>query len=389
MSHITPRNRRLALNGLFFLAGLCFASWASRIPDLQTKFGLSEAALGGVLLVLPIGSLTALPLAGWSVHRFGSRPVILISAIAYAATLPLIALSPGYWMLFPVVFLFGMLGNMMNISLNTQALSVEKALGKSILASFHGLWSLAGFVGAGIGAFMVFFGLSPAVHYLIVMCLAGAIVFFTYPYLLNERSATGGGGLTWVKPDALLLRVGLIAFLGMLAEGCMFDWSGIYFKKVVEVPAAYTVLGYVFFMGAMATGRFLADPLIERKGRPFVLRFSGLLIAGGLFLSVGAPLPVAASIGFVLVGFGVAAIVPVCYGIAGRSASYPPSVSLALVSTISFFGFLLGPPLIGFIAELAGLRFSFFAVALAGLGIYGLSTWRTALFQVGPKVKSA
>jgi MFS family permease len=156
--------RRVAVGAMFFFVGLCFATWASRIPDIQAKFGLSEGQLGTLLLFLPIGSVIGLPIAGWAVHRFGSKVVSMVGGIAYAFTLPLIGLSPSTWTLLPVLVCYGMLGNVMNIALNTQGLNLEDQMGKSILASFHGLWSLAGFAGAGLGAGLIFLGFTPAQH---------------------------------------------------------------------------------------------------------------------------------------------------------------------------------------------------------------------------------
>ena len=376
------QKRRLALGSLFFLAGLCFASWASRIPDIQLKFQLSEAQLGTLLLGLPIGSLIALPAAGFLVHRFGSRIVILMSGVGYLVFLPLIGFSPSVWMLVPVVMIYGMIGNMMNISLNTQALGLEDEYGKSILASFHGLWSLAGFTGAGIGALMIYLNILPGFHYLIISAIVVVVLFLAQGFIRSDlQNGGGGGGLVLKKPDGLLLRVGGIAFLGMMAEGCMFDWSGVYFKKVVQIEEGLVALGYVSFMGAMASGRFITDRIINKIGRLPLIRISGGLIFSGLIVSVLFPVPVVATIGFLLVGFGVAAIVPIAYSTAGRSKLYSPGVALAMVSTISFFGFLIGPPLIGYIAELSSLKTSFTLVALAGLGIVGLSSVRLGVFS--------
>ncbi|MFN3802159.1 MFS transporter [Belliella pelovolcani] len=374
------QKRRAALGSLFFLAGLCFASWASRIPDVQSKFQLSESQLGTLLLGLPIGSLLALPLAGWLVHRFGSKLVILISGFGYMIFLPLIGFSPTIWTLVPVIVVFGMIGNLMNISLNTQALALEDMYGRSILASFHGLWSLAGFTGAGIGAGMIYYDILPKFHYLLVSLIVLLIIMVAQGLLVKEENARGGGGLVLRRPDDLLLRIGGIAFLGMLAEGCMFDWSGVYFKKVVAIAASFVALGYVSFMGAMATGRFVSDRLNNRFGRLKILRGSGFLIFLGLILSVIFPTAVVAVLGFLLVGFGVASVIPVSYSVAGRSKLYSPGVALAMVSTISFFGFLIGPPLIGFIAELLSLKASFVLIAMAGLGIVLLTSVRLEVF---------
>ncbi len=373
--------RRIALGAMFFFMGLCFASWAARIPDIQSKFQLSEGQLGTILLCLPIGSMLGLPLAGWSVHHYGSRIVILIASFAYAITLPLIGLATTTWMIVPILVVFGLLGNIMNISLNTQALGLEDQMGKSILASFHGLWSMAGFTGAGIGAGLIFLGFSPASHYAVVMGISFVIVVASQKFILNDKRDSGeGGGLVLKKPDDLLLRIGMIAFLGMMTEGCMFDWSGVYFKKIVMAQPEYVALGYVCFMGAMASGRFITDKATNRFGKIPVLQASGIAIFAGLLLSVLVPTPIAAAFGFLLVGLGVASIVPVSYGIAGRSKLYSPSVALALVSTIAFFGFLLGPPLIGFVADLFDLKVSFMLISINGIGILLLSSVRKQVF---------
>lgn len=372
--------RRTALGSMFFFIGLCFSSWAARIPDIQTKFQLSEGQLGTLLLFLPLGSMIGLPIAGWSVHKYGSRNVILVGSFAYAMTLPLIGLIPSTYFLVPILILFGTLGNIMNISLNTQALDLESQMGKSILASFHGLWSMAGFTGAGLGAGLIFFNFSPAGHFMVVTVISFVIVILSQKYLVKEKKTSGGGGLVILKPDDLLMRIGLIAFLGMMCEGCMFDWSGVYFKKIIEADPSLVALGYVAFMGAMAVGRFITDKVVSRFGRVAVLQVSGGLIFFGLTLSVLIPTVYVAAFGFLLVGLGVASIIPVSYGIAGRSKLYSPSVALALVSTISFFGFLVGPPLIGFVAELFSLPISFGMIAVNGLGIVLLASIRKEVF---------
>ncbi|WP_296702532.1 MFS transporter [Algoriphagus sp.] len=379
--------RRVALGAFFFFVGLCFASWAARIPDIQARFDLSEGQLGTLLLFLPMGSVIGLPIAGWAVHQFGSRMVIMVGSIAYALTLPLIGFAPSTWVLVPVLVLYGMLGNTMNISLNTQALNLEDQMGKSILASFHGLWSMAGFTGAGIGALMIYLGISPAAHFVVVALISFIIILSAQGFIIKEKAGAADGGLVLKKPDALLLRISLISFLGMMCEGCLFDWSGVYFKKVVLADPSLVALGYVAFMGSMASGRFITDKIAARFTKVAVIQVSGVLIFLGLILSVLFPTISIATFGFLLVGFGVASIIPLSYSIAGRSKLYAPSVALAIVSTISFFGFLLGPPLIGFIADLFNLKTSFALVAVCALGITLLSSFRKSVFLIPKKVK--
>jgi MFS family permease len=221
---------------------------------------------------------------------------------------------------------------------------------------------------------------------LIVLGISIVIILSSQGYIIKEKKASEGGGLVLKKPDALLMRIGLIAFLGMMCEGCMFDWSGVYFKKVIQADPSLIALGYVAFMGAMASGRFITDKVAARFTKVAVIQVSGILIFVGLALSVVFPSVWMATFGFLLVGLGVASIIPLSYSIAGRSKLYSPSVALALVSTISFFGFLLGPPLIGFIAELFDLKTSFALIAINGLGITLLSSIRKAVFLIPPKI---
>lgn len=376
------KKRRLAVGAFFFLTGLCFSSWASRIPDFQRIFSLSEGQLGTLLLGMPAGSLVALPLAAWSVYRFGSRKVIIAGMSFYMISLVSLGLATSSFQLAFFVFVVGILGNIMNISLNTQALSIETDYGRNILSSFHGLWSLAGFVGAGIGAGMVVLGLSPFIHYMVIMVIGIGIISKSLPYIFSERPGreSAGGGFVFKKPDSLIMRIGMVGFCGMMCEGCMFDWSGVYLAKAVNAPAALVPLGFFAFMGAMAFGRFLADKVANRYGKLGVLRISGLLIFSGLCLAVFVPHLIMVLVGFILVGLGTAAVVPLSYSIVGRSQTYSPGIAIAMVSSISFFGFLLGPPVIGFVAEMFNLKTSFALISIMGLSIAVLVSVKPNVF---------
>jgi MFS family permease len=261
---VNIRIHRIAVSVFFFIAGLTVATWASRIPDIKNKLHLNEAALGGVLFALPVGQLISLPLSGWLIPRFGSRQVVIAAAMFFPLTLILLAIAATAWQLVIVLFFFGVWANLINIAMNTQAVSVENLYGKSIMASFHGLWSLAGFSGAAIANFFVSAELSPLTHFSIICVLTGLLVFIFYKYTLPEDVDKKTSQPLFVKPDKTVLLLGLIAFCCMVCEGAMADWSGVYFQKVVASPAAFTTLGYVAFMGTMATGRFLGDRLLTK-----------------------------------------------------------------------------------------------------------------------------
>jgi MFS family permease len=359
---------RIATSVYFFVAGLTFATWASRIPDIQNKLHLSEAGLGGVLFALPVGLMISLPISGWLVSRFGSRISVITGALLYPLTLLLLAGAGSTLQLTTGLFLFGLFSNLVNIAMNTQAVNVEKLYGRSIMASFHGLWSLAGFTGAVTGTFFVSAGFSPFIHFSIVCGVTGLLVLVSYKFTLPHDIGGSGPQPLFAKPDSRILLLGLIAFCCMLCEEAMADWSGVYFKKVVQVNPSLTTLGYAAFTSAMALGRFLGDWLVIKTGVKRMLQLSGTIITAGLLIAVLFPYLLTATTGFLLVGFGVSSVVPIVYGLAGKSKSMSASTALAAVSTIGFLGFLIGPPIIGFIAQVINLCWSFTLIALLGFG---------------------
>lgn len=368
----TQRQARIGVSSFFFITGLCFATWASRIPDVQHHIGLSKAALGSVLFASPVGSMLCLPLAGFLVTRFGSRTCLFVGTFLYAFALCIIGLTNTPWQLVAALFFYGMSANLMNISVNTQAVDVEVLYGRSIMASFHGLWSLAGATGAGIGWLMVWLGVRPEIHFIIVACIMvlSLTIFFRFTLQHIEHvQHKEKFSFKWNNVKAIL-TLGIIAFCCMGCEGCMFDWSGIYFRDVVNAPAQYVTVGYTVFMCTMACGRFIADAMVVRYGTIKVLQASGCLISAGLLTAVLFPSFFSAAFGFFLTGFGVSSVVPLTYGVAGKTNKMKTGIAISLVSSVGFLGFLFGPPLIGYIAEMWNLRWSFGLMAIIGFGTF-------------------
>jgi MFS family permease len=369
LSFPTQRYYRIAVSAFFFIQGICFASWASRIPDIKNKLQLTDGQLGGVLLGLPLGQLTAMAMSGYLVSKLGSKTTLTIGSLIYPAVLVLIGSVTNVWQLTASLFLFGVSGNLTNISVNTQAVGVERLYRRSIMASFHGIWSLAGFTGGLISTLMVAKNMPPQQHFMMIYLLALGIMLSARRFVLPRDAAVKAvKGPIFVKPDAAILRLGLIAFACMVCEGTMFDWSGIYFEKVLNVPKDLTRVGYVAFMCTMASGRLLADKWVTKFGVQNILKASGIIILASLLLAVIFPYLIPATIGFLLVGIGVSSVVPMTYSLAGKSKTMLPGVALAAVSSIGFLGFLLGPPIIGFIAEASSLRVSFAVIAVLGFG---------------------
>lgn len=366
------RRIRMAVTMVYFSMGLCVSSWASRIPDIKTALHLNDAMLGSILFALPAGQLLMMPFSGKLVTRFGSHRILPFSLPAYAICLSCIGLVQAGWQLAVALFLFGIFGNMSNISINTQGVAAEKLYRRPIMSSFHGGWSLAGFTGAVIGTAMIHLQVSPPWHFAVVILLVWTIFGLNYPFLIHSKLGSASDEpkrKIFNRPDSMLLQLGIIGFCSMASEGAMFDWSGIYFKDVVHTPASLVVLGYTSFMVMMASGRFVADRIISKIGQKRLLQISGLLISTGLFTAVFFPYLVSSTLAFMLVGLGVSSMVPTVYSVAGRHAKVPTGIALATVSSVSFLGFLMGPPLIGYISQAAGLRYSFAVIGVFGMGI--------------------
>jgi len=370
---IAPINKlqvRIAVSVFFFCQGLAFANWASRIPDIKTSLHLSEAGLGSILLALPVGQLLTMPFSGRLVTRFGSKYVLRVAVVGYALSLTNIGLVEKPWQLALALCAFGIFGNLCNISVNTQAVHAETLYNRPIMASFHGTWSTAGFTGALIGSLMMKLDIKPYYHFWIIALFAITMMLIFNKYLLLTPTSKSASSFTKFKmPHGSLMLLGVIAFCCMSAEGCMFDWSGVYFKQVVKAEGSLVSLGYASFMIMMATGRFTGDRLALKFGRKKMVQLSGILIFIGMMIAVLFPTIIMATIGFLIIGFGVSSIIPLMFSTAGKIKEVASGIAIATVSGIGFFGFLMGPPLIGYIAQLAGLQYSFAVIAILGLGI--------------------
>ena len=370
---IAPINKlqvRIAVSIFFFCQGLAFANWASRIPDIKTSLHLNEAGLGSILLALPVGQLITMPISGRLVTRFGSKYVLRVAVVGYVLSLTNIGLVEKPWQLALALCAFGIFGNLCNISVNTQAVHAETLYDRPIMASFHGIWSTAGFTGALIGSLMMKLDIKPYYHFWIIALFAITMMLIFNKYLLLTPTSKSASSFRKLKmPHGSLLLLGVIAFCCMSAEGCMFDWSGVYFKEVVKAEGSLVSLGYASFMIMMATGRFTGDRLAMKFGRKKMVQISGILIFTGMMIAVLFPTIIMATIGFLIIGFGVSSIIPLMFSTAGKIKEVASGIAIATVSGIGFFGFLIGPPLIGYIAQLAGLRYSFAVIAVLGFGI--------------------
>jgi MFS family permease len=363
---------RIAVALLYFSLGLMFATWASRIPDIKTALHLNDALFGTILFALPAAQFMMMTFSGKLVTRFGSKKMALIALPLYSICLSNIGLVREGWQLAVALFCFGLAGNLCNISINTQGVSAEKLHQRPIMASFHGGWSLAGFTGALIGLTMINLKIDPYWHFITVILIVWTIILLNHKHLVKGKPAVNPDEPKrrfFNRPDKELVQLGVIGFFSMASEGMMFDWSGIYFKDVVRVPPSLVILGYTSFMIMMASGRFMADYVTSKIGRKRLLQICGIMISTGLYTAVIFPYLVTSTIAFMVVGLGVSSIVPSVYSAAGKHTKVPPGIALATVASVSFLGFLMGPPMIGYISQAAGLRYSFAVIGVFGLGV--------------------
>jgi MFS family permease len=371
MTMESKTRQRIALSVFFFLSGFCFATWASRIPTIKTTFRYNDAELGTILLFMPITSLLGLPISGWLVSRYDSRLPMAAAFILLATSLALIGISTSHVALICSICSFAFSLRMLNISMNTQSITLQKKFDRKINGSFHGLWSTGGIFGVGFSTLLVAENVPMNYHLLFVSGITYVVTFFAFRHLLTNDRAASGNKFKIGKPDPYIVYLGLLLFFAAMCEGGMFDWSGIFFKEVVNVKVF--TWGYLLFMICMATSRFASDSLIEKIGMPKTFIFSALLVVSGISLAVSLPSFWPSLIGFCLVGFGTAPVIPMTYSLAGTSQKYSAGIVISVIATYGIVGMLIGPPLIGYLSQALNLRIAFIAFALCGLMLLPIS----------------
>lgn len=384
---------RFAILTFFFAQGLCMASWASRIPDFKDVFAANYAFYWGLILfMIPVGKFVAIPLAGYLVSKLGSRTMVQVSILGYAMSLLCVGLAHEVYLLGFLLFCFGVFWNLCDISFNTQGIEVERLYGKTIMATFHGGWSLGACTGALIGFVMILTGISPVWHYMLIAAIILIIVLAGRKYLQETTlpicehpkpslettdkaadKAPNGFRLLFQKPEILLLQLGLVGLFALIVESAMFDWSAVYFESVVHVPKSLQI-GFLVFMVMMATGRFLTNYAYQLWGKKKVLQLAGSLICIGFFISallgnafdsLGMKV-IINSLGFMLVGLGISCIVPTLYSFVGAKSKTPVSIALTILSSISFIGSLIAPLLIGAITQAFDIRIAYMIIGILG-----------------------
>lgn len=365
------RRAQLAIGLVFLANGAIFGSWAPHIPLVQERLGLGPAVLGAALLAMAAGALCSMLLAGAAIGRFGSAPVTRATGLLMCVALPWAALAPSLPALVAALACLGAANGMMDVAMNAHGVAVETRLQRPIMSSLHGMFSLGGLLGAGLGGLALGW-LSPTAHVLAAALGLAMIAFLAMRWLLPGRVDVGDAGFHFVAPRRAALGFGALAFLVLMSEGAALDWSAAWLRRDLGASPSMAAMAFAGFSAAMAAGRFAGDRLRRRWGAVPLFRGSALLAAGGLALAVLLATPLTAVLGFACAGLGLSNAVPVLFGAAGRLPDTQPGAGIAATATIGYLGFLAGPPMIGFVAQVTSLG--------AALGLLVLACGLVAAF---------
>lgn len=378
MMHANTVRARRSVAAVFFVNGAVLGSWAPQVPIFKERLGLSAGDLGLGLLVIAIGAVTAMPAAGYLSGRFGSSTVTRTAAIVMTLVFLGLAYSPTYALAIPALYAFGAANGLCDVAMNAHGVEVERRMGRPILSSLHGMFSLGGFVAAGAAGLLLTV-VSPVGHAVIVTVVALLVLALILPGLLPSDVDRGAHGSHFALPTGNLLVLGGLTALVFLAEGAMLDWAAVYLRTELLTSPAAAAAGFAAFSAGMAIGRFLGDGLRAHVSAVTLVRNSALLAAVALALGVasGDALVVVAT--FAVSGLALSNMAPVLFGAGGKTPGHSPATGVAAVATCGYFGFLAGPPVIGFVAEATNLSAGFLLLAVGCLIVaLGAAAARTA-----------
>ena len=352
--------KRLAVALFFFTNGFQYANWVARLPEVEKLYNISHATLGTLLLCSAAGAIMAMPFAGYLTVLFGSRRITIFTGATMASLLIMIPLLSNLWFIGALFFLFGVLSGSEDVAMNGQAVYVERIYEKPILSSFHGVWSVGTALGAGCGALMAKLQVGLFNHFIVVSIFCLAVILWASFNLISDNmskiESNTEGGSTFRLPTKAIVPIGLIAFCGMTGEGSIADWSALYMNKEIGQSEAFSALTFGAFATAMTIGRIFGDYFTAKFGKRNMLIYNSLAAISGLSLALLTAIPFVVLLGFFIVGLSLATIVPIVYSTAGNTEGVAPSVGIAMATTIGYAGFFVGPPIIGYIADVFSLR---------------------------------
>ena len=362
----TPSQARWAVAVIFFLHGLVWGSWVPHIPLAKERLDVGTGVFGLALLAMAGGAILAMPIAGGLINRYGSARMTVVSTVLFAVALFLPAAAPTLLLFILAAIAYGATIGSMDVSMNAHGLAVEHALKFPVMSFFHGGFSIGGMVGALVGAALLIY-LPPLVHIALAsgLCLIGILWAGTRLLPSAVDQGLSGEGFAW--PTRATIWLGLLCFLTLMAEGSVIDWAAIMLRQRFTLEANTAALGYGLFSAGMAFSRFTGDWLRLKFGAVSLVRISALLTAIGMVGAISVSEPAFAIAAFAIAGIGLGNIAPVLFAGGGRLEPDAPGRGIAAVTTLGYTGFLAGPPLIGFTAELTGLPLALGLTVIAAL----------------------
>ena len=360
---------------IFLVHGLAVSTWISRIPNVQIELGLSNSVLGLTLLGTAAGSVLAIPICGRLVDRYTSKSVTLWSTIGLCVSLTLLSLAYDAISLAALLFVFGAHAGSMDVAMNAQGVEVEKAMGGSIMSRLHSMYSVGAMAGAALGGVIADRNIQPELHFPVAAAVLIALAVWRGPAMLHVRHepSVHVHSSTPKKYPATLLALAAIAFCMLVSEGAMADWTGVYLVQEMRATPGFAASGFAVFSAAMALCRFFGDAITGRYGYVRTVRVASLLGAAGLVAALLAPSAEWALPGFAATGAGFSVIVPIVFAAGGRLENISPGAGIATVTGFGYVGFLIGPPLIGFVSEWQTLRVALGILVLLTLACTALA----------------
>lgn len=364
------RQARFGVFGIFFVVGLGMAAWLVSIPTVQQRTGVSHATLGLLLLVLGAGGVIGMQIAGYAIARWGSKIVTGAALALYVIAVNLPVHATGTLTLGAALLVFGLANGSVDVSMNDQAVIVERGYGRPIMSAFHAFWSVGGAAGALIGAGALGLGYPVSAAVLIASAAAALGGVVCVRLLLPQEPSSApegspsqaGAPATPAARRSIRRRVigfGVLAFLLMLAEGVANDWSALHAVEHLDLPASAAALAYATFAVAMTVGRLTVDRIAGRFGPAFVVRYGSLAAAVGIGLVMISPVFVLTLVGWAVFGLGLAGVVPQLFTAAGNISATQQSIVLSRVVGAGYVGQLAGPALVGVVAGWVGLNLAF------------------------------
>ena len=370
---------RLAILISFLINGFSVGNFVSRIPDFKYELGISNGVLGASLFCASIGVLAALRPTSRAAAKYGSGPVVRLSAFTLALAVPFVGLLFNLpWFLFSL-FIYGVLSSIHDLSINAHAAALENKAGKRVMSTFHAMWSIGGLTGGAIGGVLASFNISILIHAISIGALIALVALLTRNWFLPaEADQHVIEKHEKRKTPRRFLILGLLGLCGSLGEGAASDWGGVLARETFEASTLMSALPYVFFSASMVIGRLSGDFLAHKFGVVKLLTWSGFIAGTGLTAGLFAGNIYGVIIGWLLLGIGISTVIPMMISATGTLANdkYSGQVSaaegVALVTGVAYFGFVIGPPLIGFISEIITLRWAMLLPAVLAI-IFGLS----------------